>query len=612
MDAPEDAGLAPTVEILIPYWGDPQRLYEAVRSVLSQTDPDWRLLVVDDAYPDPSVATWFAELGDPRVRYERNEVNLGITGNFRRCLELSTQSWVVFMGCDDVMLAGYVEIVKRVVVAFPEATIVQPGVVVIDDAGAPVTTLADNVKRMLRPDVAEATALQGEELATRLMHGEWLYWPSLAFRRDAVARTPMRDGFRVIQDVALIMDLVFADAVLVVEPALAFAYRRHSHSAAQAAAIDGSRFEGERRYYALARRQALERGWPRAARAAGWHVTSRLHAVAQLPAAARARSAGGARTLLAHAFAAFGDATATCSAPPREQSDAGSTTSPVVAVMTAFRPDERVGAAVAAALREADRVVVVDNTPVGEAGFDVQAGADDRVTVLRNDSNLGLAVALNRGIASAPEAGAYLLLDQDSAIPSGLVERLAARLDHDPTIGVAGPAPWDFDEQRYLDPRTSGRPELADLPAIITSGMLVRREVVERVGPFREDFFVDNVDQEFCLRVRENGWRVVQDRTVLLAHSLGSTRWHGVGPLRIRATHHPTWRLYWVGRNTAVMIREHWRREPVWALTWSAILLYWAATIVLVEPPRGRRLLEMLHGLDDGRHGRTDSTRIPT
>ena len=79
----------PRLEIFIPYWGDPGLLRATVDSVRAQTDPRWTLVVVDDCYPDPSVAESFARERDPRIRYQRNAENLGIVGNFQRCLDLA-------------------------------------------------------------------------------------------------------------------------------------------------------------------------------------------------------------------------------------------------------------------------------------------------------------------------------------------------------------------------------------------------------------------------------------------------------------------------------------------------------------------------------------------
>lgn len=275
-------------------------------------------------------------------------------------------------------------------------------------------------------------------------------------------------------------------------------------------------------------------------------------------------------------------------------------------------PDERLRDVVAAAWRQCAHVIVVDNTPEPLPGASALLDPAPGLTIVRSGENIGLAAALNRGIGRAdPGADSLLLLDQDSAVPDGLVSVLRSLLDADPAIGIATPAPWDEATGRYLDPRTSRRPEVADLPVAITSGMVIRRSALSDVGPLRSDFFVDCVDQDLCLRMRRHGWRVVQDRRVLLPHSLGDTRWHGWGPLRLRATHHPTWRLYWVARNGVILARENWRAEPAWSAVSLGLLLYWAVTILLFEPPRRPRLRALVRGALDGRAGRLDPARLP-
>ena len=47
-----------TVDILFPYYGDVAMMKQAVLSVVGQTNPDWRLIVVDDGYPDDSIPGW--------------------------------------------------------------------------------------------------------------------------------------------------------------------------------------------------------------------------------------------------------------------------------------------------------------------------------------------------------------------------------------------------------------------------------------------------------------------------------------------------------------------------------------------------------------------------
>jgi glycosyltransferase involved in cell wall biosynthesis len=292
------------LDILVPYWGDPALMRRTVESVLTQTSDDWRLTVVDDAYPDRQVTDWLDAMDDPRVRSVRHAENLGITENYRHCLSLATEDLVVFLGCDDLLLPRYVEVVLAAHRRFPEAVMVQPGVRVVDDADEPAAGLVDVVKqRLLRPRSGTPTVRSGESLAVSLLRGNWLYWPSLTFRREAVEAVGFRDELPIIQDFALEIDLVCRGGALVVEPTVCFLYRRHGSSASATTLTDGTRFADERTYYGLAAQQMRERGWPRAERAARARLTSRAHALALVPGVVRRRRWDALRMLGRHVVA---------------------------------------------------------------------------------------------------------------------------------------------------------------------------------------------------------------------------------------------------------------------------------------------------------------------
>ncbi len=282
----------------------------------------------------------------------------------------------------------------------------------------------------------------------------------------------------------------------------------------------------------------------------------------------------------------------------------------VGAIITWFYPDEAALGGLDDAVRECETVIVVDNTPSGTPS---RLGAPSRSAVyVATGVNVGLATAFNIGIRHMPaEVDTFLLLDQDSRMPPGTVTALARHLR--PGVAVAAPAPWDDTEGRYLDPRTALRPAVAEMDAVITSGMLVQRDALESVGPFREDFFVDSVDQDLCLRLRRRGWKLVQDRDVRLSHQLGQARWHSIFGVRVRASHHQSWRLYDGARNSTILSREYLRLNPRWATVNAFQLAYWFLTIMAFEPPRQHRALLFLRGVRDGLIGadRADVSGAP-
>lgn len=289
-----------TIDILLPFYGDIDYLKLAVPSVLAQTDPGWRLLVVDDGYPDEGVAEWFARLDHPQVRYTRNATNLGANGNYRHALSLAEADRVVMMGADDLMLPNYVATVRQLVATHPRAGVVQPGVGVINGAGHAITPFVDRVKQALRPAVSGSLELSGERLAISLLHGNWTYFPSLCWDRALVAEIGFRPGLDVVQDLRLLLDVVDAERTLVLGEDVAFLYRRHLQSDSSLRAASGSRFVEERAFFRSAADDYRRQGWGGAVRAARCHGTSRLNAVSLLPTAVRAGQWSAAGSLLRH------------------------------------------------------------------------------------------------------------------------------------------------------------------------------------------------------------------------------------------------------------------------------------------------------------------------
>lgn len=283
-------------------------------------------------------------------------------------------------------------------------------------------------------------------------------------------------------------------------------------------------------------------------------------------------------------------------------------------VITALAPDERLIVAVRSVAAQTDRVYVVDNTPQGMQREIHDALIDlPNVEVLELGANIGLAGALNRGLDACRRAGLdlVLLLDQDSSVPVDLLTSLAPHLA-ERRVAAVGPAPWDAQRDRYIDPRTRWRRALSDRPAIIASGMLVRLREALAIGGFRENFFVDGVDQDFCLRLRARGHRILQDKETVLPHVLGRRSEVKSFPgLRATVSNHPTWRLYWVFRNGLVIAREHWRREPQWVLANLAILARWLLLSALYEAPRRERLRAIAAGCRDGVTGAVKVGYLP-
>jgi glycosyltransferase involved in cell wall biosynthesis len=307
------------VDVMIPAYGDGPLVRETVTSVLRQDDPHWRLRVVDDGV---GLGEWLRGLGDERVSYHANPVRLGINRNFQRCVDLSSAELVVLLGADDRLLPDFVGRVRRVARRHPDAAFVHTGARIIDGAGRPIMPLVDRVKRATSIRATgtggEASlAVGGERLAASLLRGNWMYFPSVVFRRDWLVRHGFRPGYDIVLDLDLYLRILRSggQAVLLARPGIE--YRRHPDSLSSSGAEDGSRFVEERGYFAEVAAELAAEGWTRAARAAHWHLTSRLHAVRKLAGLLATGNRRAARALLHGALG-----TAPAGADPRESEGA--------------------------------------------------------------------------------------------------------------------------------------------------------------------------------------------------------------------------------------------------------------------------------------------------
>jgi glycosyltransferase involved in cell wall biosynthesis len=98
----------PRLSICIPTYRGAAHLGAAIDSVLPQSFSDFELVIIDDNSPDDTAAI-VARYKDPRVRYIRNENNLGPEGNWNRCLSEGRGKFFKLLPQDDLLMPGCLE-----------------------------------------------------------------------------------------------------------------------------------------------------------------------------------------------------------------------------------------------------------------------------------------------------------------------------------------------------------------------------------------------------------------------------------------------------------------------------------------------------------------------
>ncbi|TAK37263.1 MAG: glycosyltransferase family 2 protein [Lysobacteraceae bacterium] len=127
------------VSVCIPTFNYGEFISGAIRSVLSQSFPDFELIVVDNASTDATAELMETFIrSDPRIRFYRNTENIGIVKNFNRALEHATGDYVKILCADDLLASSALERSLALIQSNPEVSLVTTGRLLVDFRLRPV------------------------------------------------------------------------------------------------------------------------------------------------------------------------------------------------------------------------------------------------------------------------------------------------------------------------------------------------------------------------------------------------------------------------------------------------------------------------------------------
>ena len=281
--------------------------------------------------------------------------------------------------------------------------------------------------------------------------------------------------------------------------------------------------------------------------------------------------------------------------PPRKET--------ICAVYVTYHPDTRFPERVARIVPQVAHIVIVDNCSNEEAVRMLRALCEGgNSELIENTENLGIATALNQGVRHAIELGYAwgLTLDQDSWPEAELVTTLseiyAAHPDREKVKMIGSNYRSPVTEYSVLDCEgvTSG---FIETEAVITSCSMMSLKTFEEVGPFRDDFFIDHVDHEYCLRLRSHGYKVIISCKPLMVHSIGNGTNHKILWKNLVCSNHPPIRKYYIMRNRLVLYRMYAFNEPLWIIRSLREVLIETILIILFECQKLRKIAAMLLGI---------------
>lgn len=286
---------------------------------------------------------------------------------------------------------------------------------------------------------------------------------------------------------------------------------------------------------------------------------------------------------------------------------------------------------------QVDQIIIVNNSIANE--FDaIESLNNPLVKRIDLNRNYGIAYAQNIGIQQANNLGFefVLLLDQDSIPEEKMVSKLYEALTTCDPMENAIAAGASYRDRRTkkrsyfmlsklgllyrFKPSKKNNPTRVFKAAfLISSGMLISLPKLQLAGGMRSNYFIDQVDTEWCFRARKLGYSILGVPDAILEHAIGD-RIQKIWFLYNRSVaYHAPLRDYYMFRNTIAMLRD--TRMPIQsALFFILSLLKFFCYFTIFSNDRKVRLkymlLGLLHGIKktDGKlnEGTKSCTLIPT
>ena len=492
----------PRLSVVMPVFNTPRRqLEDAINSVIAQLYEDWELCIADDGSTQRQVRavlnTYAARDSRIHVRYRRR--NGGISACTNTALESVSGEWIVLLDHDDTLAEHALYFVAVTLLKHPEAAVIYSDEDKLDELGR-------RHDPYFKPDFDEELFL-GQNFVNHLG----------AYRADLATHVGFREGVNGSQDwdFALRVHAAAPEAEIVHVPFVLYHWRqtRQMFSTKELAHARASAETAARDYLASTGQSATVRAEGR---------STYLRIQRRLPPSRPKVSV---------------------IVPTRDRADLLRTCVDGVLHGTDYAPIE---------------LILVDNgsSAPDAAALLKQLQRTDDVTVMRDDAPFNFSRLVNRGVAVSTGSVCVLLNNDVEVIePSWLSEMVRRVVQRDvgavggllyypdDTIQHAGVVlgPGGVAGHAYLRwPRTStgyfGQLTLAHTVSAVTAACLaVRREIYDELDGFNErDLSVAFNDVDFCLRLRQVGYRVIWTPHAKLYHHESASRGYETTPEKIR------------------------------------------------------------------------------
>ena len=248
-----------------------------------------------------------------------------------------------------------------------------------------------------------------------------------------------------------------------------------------------------------------------------------------------------------------------------------------------------------------DRLIIWENTPIHDReNYHILIPEyNNKIVFLGTHKNEGIAYALNRSIEWSIENKFthILTMDQDSLWNNfEFFKQKISKYANDSGIGIFAPVIYEQNKISF--------PELSYVKDVITSGAVYKLKMFEEIGFFREDFFIDAVDLEYCYWANRNGYKTAVFGDAYLKQKYGNASEHQFFAKTYYALNYSSFRLFHIVRNHIFLWKEYpelsdFEKKRII----KVYILNRLKEVLLFEKDKTRKVFSVLKGIIFGLSG---------
>lgn len=270
----------------------------------------------------------------------------------------------------------------------------------------------------------------------------------------------------------------------------------------------------------------------------------------------------------------------------------------VCASIITYNVDEKIIEVVNSIIDQVEYVIIVDNAS-NDRTIKILKEIDKnkKVEVVFNKSNNGIAKALNQSIeiAKNKKMNWILTLDHDSVCNEEMIKNMFIvnkKYNKKNKIGILAPKVFEMNKKDFISNKNTEN-YYTEVKECIQSGSLFNMDVFDKIGYFNEDLFIYHVDYDYCERVIEAGYKILQCNNTILYHEEGykiPKKFIGIDTFY---NNYSSFAIYYITRNTVYMAQNY-------SVFYLKRILKDFIFILLYDNKRKERLSYWKKGLLDG------------